>query len=504
MPLTLEWQHRLQRWQDALWQCVYLPLGRVALSGHITFDHLTLEQALQRDFIPVQPGAAWGQPWSYGWFRGALTLPPEATGQRIVLRAGQGFESLVWIDGKVAGSFGPAHKEITLTRRGAPGQSFDFIMEAYAGHPAVMASGPLPFGRPKVTDGTSERYILDESTFGIWLEEVYQLAVDFTTLHELRDGLDPLSLRVAEVDRGLMDATLIADPELPAADLAESARQARARLKPLLECKNGSTAPVLHAFGNAHIDVAWLWPITETNNKIARTSINQLALIDEYPDYRYLQSTPELFERLKQHYPELYARFKAAVASGNVIPDGAMWLEADTNLTGGESLIRQVMLWRRYFKQEFGVDSRILWLPDVFGYSGALPQILRGCGCVGFATQKITWNYNGGEPFPYNTFHWEGIDGTSIPAHIYTDYTSLTRPSALFARWNTRLQGNGIHSMILAFGWGDGGGGPDRDHLEFLRRAADLEGLPRVRRSSPAEFFADLEQDGLPQERYVG
>jgi alpha-mannosidase len=237
---------------------------------------------------------------------------------------------------------------------------------------------------------------------------------------------------------------------------------------------------------------------------MARTVINQLALIEEYPDYRFLQSSPELCERLKEHYPELYTRFKAAVAAGSIIPDGAMWLEADTNISGGEALIRQVMLGRRYFKEEYGVDSRVLWLPDVFGYSGALPQILRGCGCVGFATQKITWNYNGGEPFPYNTFNWEGIDGTPIPAHIYTDYTSPTRPSALFSRWNTRLQGNGINSMILAFGWGDGGGGPDRDHLEFLRRATDLEGLPRVKRSSPAEFFADLEQQGLPVERYVG
>ncbi|HEX7395203.1 MAG TPA: glycoside hydrolase family 38 C-terminal domain-containing protein [Anaerolineaceae bacterium] len=504
MPLTPEWQNRIQRWQDVLWQCCYLPLDKIVLSGHTTFEHLSPEQALQREFIPIQPGAAWGRIWEYGWFRGAVTLPPQAGGKRIVLRALQGFESLVWMDGKVAGSFGPAHKEITLTRCGRPGEHYEFLMEAYAGHPVVVAGGPTPFGVPKPSETWAFNGGLNESTFGIWLEEVYQLAVDFTTLYELREGLEPLSLRVAEVDQGLMDATMIVDVELPEAELVESARQARARLKPLLECTNGSTAPTLYAFGHAHIDVAWLWPLAETNRKIARTAINQLALIAEYPEYQYLQSTPELFERLKHNYPELYARFKAAVASGSVIPDGAMWLEADTNLSGGESLVRQVMLGRRYFKEEFGLDSRVLWLPDVFGYSGALPQILRGCGCVGFATQKITWNYNGGEPFPYNTFLWEGIDGTSIPAHIYTDYTSQTRPSALFARWNTRLQGNGIRSMILAYGWGDGGGGPDRNHLEFLRRAADLEGLPRIKRSSPAEFFADMEKEGLPRERYVG
>jgi alpha-mannosidase len=504
MPLTPEWQHRIQRWQEALWQCFYLPLGSVALSGHTTFDHLTYEQALQGEFKPIQPGTVWGRAWEYAWLRGQVTLPPEAAGQRIVLRAAQGIESLVWINGKIMGSFGSAHKEITLTRAGRAGERHELVMEAYAGHPFTMAQGPLPFGREQRVDPNCMHGALDEASFGIWLEDVYQLALDFTTLYELRDGLDPLSLRTAEIDQALMDASLIVDPELPEAELVESARAGRARLKPLLVCTNGSTAPTMHAVGNAHIDVAWLWPLAETDRKVARTAISQLVLAAEYPDYTFLQTSPELFERLKQHYPELYQRFKAAVAAGNVIADGAMWLEADTNLCSGESLIRQVMLGRRYFRAEFGVESRVLWLPDVFGYSGALPQVLRGCGCAGFATAKISWAYNGGEPFPFNTFQWEGIDGTSIPAHIYTDYTSHTRPAAVFQRWNTRLQGNNIDSMILAYGWGDGGGGPDRNHLEFLRREANLEGLPRLKTSTPAAFFAELEKTGGPKERYVG
>ncbi len=504
MSLTLEWLHRIQRWQEALWQCCYSPLGAVYFEGFTTFQHLTAQEALQGRFSPMPPGTPWGKRWEYGWFRSQVILPAEADGKRIALRSPQGIESLVWVNGQVAGSFGMNHNEITLTREAQPSQRFEILVEAYAGHPAIMTQGPVPFGIMKPSDPDAAQVTVQESTFGVWMEDMYQLAVDFTTLHELRDGMDPYSLRVAEIDQGLMDATLIVDVELPEAEMLESARRARARLKPLLECANGPTAPTLYTFGNAHIDVAWLWPLAETDRKIARTAINQLALIDEYPEYRFLQSTPELFERLKQHYPDLYARFKAAVAAGNVIAEGAMWLESDTNLTGGESLVRQVLLGRRYFQAEFGVDSRILWLPDVFGYSGALPQILRQCGCLGFATQKITWNYNGGEPFPFNTFNWEGIDGTSIPAHIFTDYTSHTRPRALFERWNTRLQTEGLRSMILAFGWGDGGGGPERDHLEFFRRTRDLEGLPRLRMASPAEFFADLAREGLPKERYSG
>jgi alpha-mannosidase len=207
---------------------------------------------------------------------------------------------------------------------------------------------------------------------------------------------------------------------------------------------------------------------------------------------------------LKNQYPELYKRFKQAVFAGKVIVDGAMWVEADTNLTGGESLIRQIIYAKQFFKQEFSLDTEVLWLPDVFGYTGALPQIILGCGCTSFATQKIAWIYHGGDPFPYNTFLWEGIDGSAIPTHIFSDYNSQTRPGNLLDRWETRFQKDGIRSMLLAFGWGDGGGGPTRDHLEFLSRCRDLEGLPRVKLASPGEFFADLKRQGFPKERYVG
>jgi alpha-mannosidase len=181
-----------------------------------------------------------------------------------------------------------------------------------------------------------------------------------------------------------------------------------------------------------------------------------------------------------------------------------MWVEADTNITGGESLIRQIMYAKQFFRQEFNLEMEVMWLPDAFGYSGALPQILLGSGCTSFATQKIAWIYHGGDPFPYNTFLWEGIDGSAIPTHIFSDYNSQTRPGNILDRWETRFQKDGIRSMLLAFGWGDGGGGPSRDHLEFLSRAADLEGLPRVKLGSPGEFFTDLKRQGLPKERYVG
>jgi alpha-mannosidase len=505
MSLPLEWLHRIERWQAALAQLTYQPLGPIEMSGFTTLEQLTAEQAQQGEFKPMPPGTPWGAKWEYGWFKGRFVVPPEAAGKRIVFRCHLGGEALAWVNGVLTGSFGWGHREITVARSGEPGAAYDLLLEAYSGHGRItVGDGPVPHGVQTVPPVGPTQVQVVECTYGVWREEVYQLELDFNTLFELRNGLDETLLRTSEIDEGLFEATLIFDPELPEDEMLASAAAARARLKPLLDAHNGSTMPVLHAFGHAHIDVAWLWPLQETERKMARTIINQMALFDEYPNHKFLQSQAHLYVMLRDKYPELYERVKTAIKEGKIIPDGAMWVEPDTNLAGGEALIRQVLYGRRFFQEEFGFDSRVLWLPDVFGYSGALPQILKGCGCIGFATQKITWAYNGGEPFPYNTFWWEGIDGSAIPAHIYTDYNSQTRPRAIFDRWNTRLQKNGIKSFILAFGWGDGGGGPERNHLEFARRAVDLEGLPRVQLSSPAEFFADLEKQGLPKERYVG
>jgi alpha-mannosidase len=505
MALNEEWKHRIERWQTATWASCYQPLGQIVLSGFATSEYLTADQARQGTFAAMPPGTRWGAKWEYGWFKGDFTLPQAAAGKRIVVQLRAGGESLVWINSVIAGSVGWAHKEITVAMKGKPGESYTVLLEAYAGHGRIsVGEGPQRYGMQWMPEPGPTQATVETSTYGIWHEDVYQLAVDFSTLYELRDHLDPETLRVSDIDQSLMAATLIYDPELPPDEMVETAREARACLKPALDCTNGSTMPVLHAFGHAHIDIAWLWPWQETERKIARTVANQLSLFDEYPEYKFLQSQPHLYVMLRKRYPELYERVKTAIQAGKFIPDGAMWVEADTNLSGGEALIRQVVLGRKFFREEFGIDSRVLWLPDVFGYSGAVPQILKDCGCSGFATQKITWAYNGGERFPYTTFWWEGIDGSAIPAHIYYDYNSQTSPKAIFSRWNDRLQKNGIRSILLAYGWGDGGGGPTRDHLEYLHRSRDLEGLPRVLDSSPAAFFEDVKAQGLPKERYVG
>jgi len=505
MALTIEWRRRIDNWRKELPNHFYRALGAVDVSGFTTTEQLTADEALRGDFEPMSPGTRWGAKWEYGWFKGTVVLPEEATGQRIVLKVDVGAESAIFVNGKIAGAKDHQHNELTLCTNGVPGTRYGVLVEAYAGHgPRVVHSGPTPPGRETVPEPGPTQATVGESTFGIWEEDAYQLWMDVETLYQLRDNIDPNALRVAEIDRALRDFTVIVDFELPHPEMMETVRACRERLKPLLECVNGSTAPTMFAFGHAHLDVAWLWPLAETERKAARTFASQLALMEEYPEYKFLQSQPHLYRMVKTRYPDLYERIKKAVQAGQVIPEGGMWVQADTNISGGESLVRQLIHGKRFLREEFGVESELLWLPDVFGYSGALPQIMRGCGIKYFSTAKIFWNYNGGDPFPYNTFTWEGIDGSEVLVHLCNDYNSRTDPASVIERWNQRVQKDGFSTRLLPFGWGDGGGGPTRDHLEFLRRQGDLEGVPKVKIATPVEYFKNQEASGLPEARYVG
>jgi alpha-mannosidase len=505
MSLTAEWSRRLDNWRRELASHFYRPLGEAVFQGFASPDRLTPSQAERESFHPVSPGQPWGKKWEYGWFRARIALPPQAAGKRTVLAPDFGAEALVFINGVAAEGKDREHSYIPLSRSARPGMAFDILAEAYAGHgPVEWTPGPVPPGRAPMPEPENIRAILGKSTFGIWEEELYQLSLDVETLFLLRQNIDPDSLRVSEIDAGLRDFTVILDFEVPRAEMHKSAGKCRARLAPLLAKRNGPTSPVLHAVGHAHIDLAWLWPIAETERKAARTFSTQLSLMQEYPGFKFLQSTPCRYAMLKRGYPELYARVRKAVKSGSLVPEGVMWVEADTNIPGGESLIRQIFHGLSFFRKELGVESRILWLPDVFGFSASLPQILGGFGLRYFFTAKIPWAYNGGDPFPYTTFRWQGIDGSEALAHFASGYNYSTDPAAAIRRWNGRAQKDGISTCLLPFGYGDGGGGPTRDHLELARRLEDLEGAPRMRISHPLEFFREQDRAWESLPRYVG
>ncbi len=514
-----EWRSRVDHWIDTLKKDFYHPLGPITVEAAFTMEHLTPEEALQQSFIPISPGTAWGHTWEYCWLHGNVTLPAEAEGRRIVMDLNTGGETTVFVNGKSFGTYRdswvtvPHHfiEDNFLTVSGHSGENYDILLEAYAGHyypqseaMQACATGPVLPGTYTDPKEHSFRTVLGNLTFGIWNEDAYQLYMDLETLRLLIDEVDPESLRADRLASALEQATLAADFEQPMEERIRSYREARQILKPALAAVNGTTAPQFYAIGNAHLDLAWLWPMAETRRKTSRTFAAQLRLIEEYPEYKFIQSQPAGYVMCRENYPELYERIKAAAKKGQWIAEGAMWVEPDTNMTSGESLIRQLIHGKRFFKEEFGIDSVLLWLPDTFGYSAALPQILKGCGVRYLVTQKIFWSYNEGDRFPYHYFTWQGADGSCVDSFLPTDYTYKTDPKQICGIWKSRVQKRGLEAFLMPFGYGDGGGGPSRDYIEFLRRERDLEGMPRVRTESPLQFFEDMEASGGPQHTYVG
>jgi len=264
--------------------------------------------------------------------------------------------------------------------------------------------------------------------------------------------------------------------------LEEEAIAARKKILPLLEAKNGSTVPEIYLIGHAHIDHAWLWHIGETERKIARTYINMTRLAEEYPEFIFIQTQSAQLEIVKREYPEIFKAVKEAYRKGNWEPNGGMWVEADCNIPGGESLVRQFLVGKKAVKEMLGYEGDTLCLPDVFGYAAALPQILSLCGIKYFVTSKINWNDT--TRFPYNTFIWKGIDGTGIRTHYInswaTGYNGRVSPAELAETWNNVQHKELQSASIKPIGEGDGGGGTARGDLETARRLANLEGAPKA------------------------
>jgi len=516
-----EWRDRIGHWIKCLAFDFYQPAGEIKWEACRTMEQLSYEEAMKLPFTPVEPGYTWGEQWEYCWFRGRITIPEELEGKRIIMSLVPGGESVLFVNGISFGTYRadwnlppyaqPHHwvEDNYLTREAKAGDTFEIVMETYAGHYFPTLSGACDYGphlegfkTNPLQDGA--RRTLGVCTFGEWNEEAYQLYMDATTLDGLLSQIDHTSLRAAKIEEGLEQMTLAVDFEQSLEKRKESYRAGREILKPLMEAENGSTMPVYYAVGNSHLDLAWLWPLHETYRKTSRTFAAQLRHMEEYPEYKFIQSQPASYEMCKKYYPELYARIKEAVKGGQWIADGAMYVEPDTNLTSGESLVRQLLYGKKFYKEEFDVDSEILWLPDTFGYTSALPKILNGCGVKYLVTQKIFWSYNEAESFPYHYFKWRGNDGSEITSFLPTCYTYTPHPVHMNTTWKERCQTRDLDSFLIPYGYGDGGGGPTRDHIEYALRQKNLEGGVKIKMAGPKEFFEDMEAKGGPKHTYSG
>jgi alpha-mannosidase len=254
--------------------------------------------------------------------------------------------------------------------------------------------------------------------------------------------------------------------------------------------------------GHTHIDLAWLWQLKHTREKAARSFSTVNRLMARYDDFTFLQSQPQIYEYIKQDYPDIYGQIRDRVKTGRWEAGGAMWVEADCNISSGEALVRQIVYGIRYFEREFEVSNTYLWLPDVFGYSWALPQIMRQCGLSTFITTKISWNeFN---KLPHDTFVWRGIDGSEVTAHFvtvpddgspdswYYTYNGLIEPGTVSGAWKNYADKSINQELLLAYGYGDGGGGPNRHMLEMRRRLDAMPGMPRTQSGRVDEYVSRL------------
>ncbi|MEU5470129.1 alpha-mannosidase [Streptomyces lydicus] len=459
-------------------------------------------EGLAAAHTPVAVGDAWGAPWGTTWFKVSGEVPAEWAGRTVEAVLDLGFdermpgfqcEALVHLpDGTPVKAINPRNQWV---RVGAPvrgGERVEWHLEA-ASNPVLLDVHPFQptlLGDPE-TAGSEPQYRLARMDLAVFDTEVWELILDLEVLGELMVELPVDSPRRWEVLRAVGRALDAVDLQ----DVNATARAARAELRAVLAAPAGASAHRISAVGHAHIDSAWLWPLRETVRKVARTTSNMTALLEDEPEFVYAMSQAQQYAWIKEHRPEVYAKVKKAVAEGRFVPAGGMWVEADTNMPGSEAMARQFVHGKRFFLEEFGVENDEAWLPDTFGFAAGLPQIIRAAGSKWLLTQKISWSQI--NAFPHHTFRWEGIDGTRIFTHfppVDTYNCQMAGREIAHAARNFKDKGVASHSLAPT-GWGDGGGGTTREMIAKARRLRDLDGSATVRWERPADFFAKAEAE---------
>ncbi|MEU9149589.1 glycoside hydrolase family 38 C-terminal domain-containing protein [Streptomyces sp. NPDC048417] len=478
---------------------------------HAPGEPVPVAEGLAAEPGPIEVGARWGAPWGTSWFRVTGTVPEEWAGRTVEALLDLGFdenmpgfqcEGLVYRpDGTPVKGLNPRNQWVRIGAPVAGGEQVRLHVEA-ASNPVILDYHPFRPTRlgDKDTAGQEPQYTLARMDLAVFDETVWQLVLDLEVLGELMAELPADAQRRWEILRAVERALDAIDLQ----DVNGTAEQARARLTEVLSVPAVPSAHRISAVGHAHIDSAWLWPLRETVRKVARTTANMTALIEDEPDFVFAMSQAQQWAWVKEHRPEVWARVKKAVADGRFVPAGGMWVESDTNMPGSEAMARQFVHGKRFFLDEFGIENDEAWLPDTFGFAAGLPQIIRAAGSTRLLTQKISWSQT--NRFPHHTFQWEGIDGTRIFTHfppVDTYNCSMKGSELAHATRNFKDKGRARHSLAPT-GWGDGGGGTTREMVAKAARVRDLEGSPAVVWETPAEFFKKAEAEYPDPPVWVG
>jgi len=504
--------YHAQRWTlDKIRQRIELiaPLAYVKAAPLPSFRYRGLDSPLaappvaphvdDSQWAEVSPNDYWGAWMSDFVLRTTFTVPAawdKSAPIALFLPLGEAGdfshpEALAYIDGAPYAAADRHHQEILLRPEWADGRTHTLALHGWTGLGGFANGEPL-----------TKLYLRP-----CQVVQLHQTTRDFIALarvaRETVASLDDANPARHGLLNALNDAFTVLETRDPlGAAFYASVEPATEVLKAGLEKAGAPLDVIIHATGHAHIDVAWLWTLGQTRRKSERTFYNVLRLMEQFPAYHFSQSQPQLYEYVRQDQPELFAAIQQRIAEGRWEPMGGMWVEADCNLSGAESLARQFLLGRSYFRQHFGADAEtpVLWLPDVFGYAWALPQLIQQAGLKYFMTIKIGWSqYN---RFPYDTFLWQGLDGTQILTHFSTvkefgspfasTYNAMANAKESLGAWQNFQQKELQRDLLMAYGYGDGGGGPTHEMLENIAVMGDMPGLPQVKQSSVRHFFETI------------
>lgn len=476
------------------------------VTGFQTDAHLRLPPSAT-DMSPIQPGNAWGHEYGNLWLHCEVTVPECCDGAILcAIPDAEAVEILCYKDGKPSGIInsknnflGAMHSAMFITDHAKAGEHFALDFECYAGHDCLGCSPYSAYGMDRAQTNFTKHFhgirlcVLD-TTFR-------DFCFDLATVLQIA-RLPENNFTAMKAHECLMNAFphLIQDTAYATVDeLRTSAETILPLLQPALAKHPGGdrSRGFIGLVGHSHMDTAWLWPVSETIRKCARTYAEALTLMDMYPDYTFIQSSALHLSWMKDYYPAIFEGIKQKVAEGRYDPNGGVWVECDCNVTGGESMVRQFLYGQRFTEQNLGYRSDAFWLPDTFGYNGAIPQIMKGAGVKYFYTTKMSWSDL--NTFPADTFVWRGIDGSEVMTHLNRMHVIPDVPT-LNGAVNEIRDKHTNDSRLVAYGFGDGGGGPTYGMLEYMKRVRDLDGMPTIEPVTASSFMQKLEErrDKLP------
>lgn len=469
-----------------------------------TGERLPLAHTFDLPRTPIHEQEHWGDAWDSGYFFLRATVPAAWEGKELAAKLSFGGEALIY-DRHAMPLYGLTDysqfdhmykKQVYRLGSYRAQDCIELYVEAAANglfgviKPEVIYDRMSP-DRHGTWDG---RLVL--ARLGVFDIYMWSLLLDMKYLLSLYESLDSQSVRAVRILGSLFEATIVYEDH--------GAQVARSSLNEELHKPAQASSLSTTVVGHAHIDTAWLWPLAETRRKVTRTFASQIDLLNKYPEFIFGASAPQHYAWVKEDHPELYEKIKQAVDSGRWELQGGMWVEPDCNLVSGESLVRQILHGKDFFLREFGVEVKTCWLPDVFGYPASMPQILKKASLPYFLTQKMSWSKH--NVFPYDSFIWQGIDGSTVITHFLPEheYNSSGKPSSLRMAENNFHEKDRLDEFMTLLGIGDGGGGPQEEHVEFVLRSADTESVPRASFGTSEAFFDRLQHNESLLETYPG